>query len=78
MWRFPRNAAPSVCVQVEKAARSVSRAVPLAACDMLELGLIHSQSLAGSGIPIVMWSLTCTQRGFARGGQAEAGGGERL
>lgn len=45
---------------------------------MLELGLIHSQSLAGSGIPIVMWSLTCTQRGFAWGEQDEAGGGERL
>lgn len=66
---------PHLCVyRLKKAGRTASRAVPLAACDMLELGLIHSQSLAGSGIPIVMWSLTCTQHGFARGEQAEAGG----
>lgn len=49
---------------------SVSRA-----CDMVELGLIHSQSLTGSGIPIVMWSLTCSQRGFASREQDEVGGG---
>lgn len=73
MWHFHRNVVLSVCVQVEKAG-SVSRAMPLAACDMVELGLIHSQSLAGSGIPIVMWSLTCTQRGFAWGGAGRGGG----
>lgn len=43
-----------VCVPVEKSGYSVPRAMLLAACDMLELGLIHSHSLAGSGIPIVM------------------------
>lgn len=43
-----------VCVHIEKASHAVSRAVPLAACDMLELGVIQSQSMAGSGIPIVM------------------------
>lgn len=63
-----------VCPGWKRLVGTASRAVPLAACDMLELGLIHSPSLAGSGIPIVMWSLTCTQHDFARGEQAEAGG----
>lgn len=32
----------------------MSAAPSQGACDMVELGLIHSRSLAGSGIPIVM------------------------
>lgn len=46
----------------------------MAASDMLELGLILSQSLAGSGIPIVIRSLTCTQMVLPKGEQAKAGG----
>lgn len=65
-----------LCVSRLKKGRplAASGAMPLAAFDMVELGLIHSQSLAGSGIPIVMWSLTCTRLCLRRAGQGRGRG----